>query len=151
MEFYEYDLNQLVFHRISGSFKWMLPLIQIQIGDSDAVKPSVRTILLDTGTTEIYLPSGDFVRIITNFCDQVQKQRMRCSYIEPEIYISQCKPELMPDVKIQIDRYVYTLPGKELVEMVLQFRQQCRLRIVEDASNKHNTYLFGAAFLTSYY
>jgi len=52
--FYLSGLNQIIAHRVSGSFHWSLPVIRASVRGV-GFKPSVTNAMIDTGTTGIMM------------------------------------------------------------------------------------------------
>tara|TARA_B110000285_G_C15092362_1_gene599849 strand:- start:901 stop:1113 length:213 start_codon:yes stop_codon:yes gene_type:complete len=53
--FYDEDVNQIISHKIAGSFHWELNLLSCKIGDVN-IKLTVNRVLTDTGSSMLRLP-----------------------------------------------------------------------------------------------
>ena len=61
--------NQLVAHRISGSFHWEVHLIKFQVGKNKTnIYPSVHSAMTDSGTNMIIMPEKDMKAFVDSFC-----------------------------------------------------------------------------------
>ena len=62
--------NEIIAHRISGSFHWEVHLIKFQVGKNKIdIYPSVHSALTDTGTNSIIMPPKDYKAFIDSFCE----------------------------------------------------------------------------------
>ena len=82
--FYKENLNTILAHRVSGSFHWELDVNRVQLGEY-YIKPSVRSVLTDTGTSMIMIYSKDLKSIHEMLCkhieDNMGKSGAKCSKI----------------------------------------------------------------------
>ena len=64
------DVDDVVCHRIAGSFHWQLKLMGIRVGDDREIKTiTVPLMLTDTGTTLTYLPQKNYDDLIAVLCE----------------------------------------------------------------------------------
>jgi hypothetical protein len=76
---------------------------------------------------------------------------MKCLLTSVNVYMYSCKLYLLPSIKIQIDKYLYTIPNSDYADMLGSGNDICVLKLTRDTQNKHGTWLFGNPFLNSYY
>lgn len=62
------DLDDLVCHRVSGSFLWELKLHSVAVDEHEIRVHDTPLMLMDTGTTLTYLPEADWQRLIDQIC-----------------------------------------------------------------------------------
>lgn len=72
--FGDYDLeafakSDIHFHSLSNANYWTLPLTAAKVGDH-ILKPSVSSVIVDSGTSFLLLPSDDFEEFTQYFKDQ---------------------------------------------------------------------------------
>ena len=62
--------DQIVTHRISGSFHWQLKLNSIGFGEQKFA-PTDRTVFMDTGTTMVLMPYDDWISLYDMICSDL--------------------------------------------------------------------------------
>lgn len=71
--FYKESLNTIISHRVSGSFHWELDVSRVQLGEY-SMKPTVRSVLTDTGTSMIMIYSKDLKEIHQMLCKHIEEK-----------------------------------------------------------------------------
>ena len=75
------ETQPITSHRIAGSFHWELPFQQIEVGDGLAkIKPSVRNVIVDTGTSMILGYYEEIEEIMQTICKYIgHNLKAQCS------------------------------------------------------------------------
>ena len=64
--------NNFICHRIAGGFHWELKLHGISVDDAEISLEETPLMLMDTGTTLIYLPQRDWEKLIEKVCEGLE-------------------------------------------------------------------------------
>jgi hypothetical protein len=80
--FYKENLNTIVAHRVSGSFHWELDVNTVKIGEY-SMRPTVRSVLTDTGTSMVMIYRNDLKVIHEMLCKFIDEsgRGAKCSKI----------------------------------------------------------------------
>lgn len=71
---YDPQINNITSHRISGSFHWELPIMNIGVRSRNTSyhwRPLVNNALLDTGSSVIMMPQSDYDIWIRELCHAI--------------------------------------------------------------------------------
>ena len=124
-------MNELVCHRIAGSFHWEFNIIEMQIGIPNKphliFRPSVNRVLTDTGSSMLRFPLKDYTKTIIEICKYAKKfsvgkpyrQQLKCFKGADWVYLDNCNiskvDSILPNIQFQIESHIYKMKPNSYV------------------------------------
>ena len=121
LESYAQNGAKVTWHSLVNQYYWSVRLVSVKVKDSAglnatsdlATRSSIA--ILDSGTSYLLMPVEDFTSLLTmltnDFGLEFQKYGGSSLYSAPCFYSTY---ESLPDLQIQIDQYIYTMPRHTL-------------------------------------
>ena len=111
------------------------------------------------------LPKKDFLRVLTAYCKHIEMNQpkrtrenrfnlLECYRDEDWAYIDNCNIKNLntdlPDLKIQIDKYIYTIKPDQFVLPLTGYGRVCYINIRDEGTESAH-WILGSPFLNQYY
>lgn len=141
-------------HRIRDPYWWTVSFNRIEFGDELKMKPSLRSGIVDTGTSMIMGYYEDIDDIQRAQCNFINSNIPASCYnsLPGEVYVDNCTDEnlsKMPPLKFQIDSHVYvTRPKQYFLQQEMDGQFFCTSTLV---GTQEPEWILGSPFLNDYY
>jgi hypothetical protein len=144
-----YDLNKyakgpLHWYKITRKSFWQLNMHNVKLGD-ESFKPSVHTVMADTGTSLNMIPDTDYYKIYDKFF----KGKFKCRKLPNTLHSCDCtksQQESIPDISFDIGEETYTIPRDKWFE---RSGNQCVIKFMHGPRKGY--WILGLNFFENYY
>ena len=137
--------QELIAHRISGSFHWQLKLNSMGFG-GQTFSPSHRTAFMDTGTTLTLMPKKDWIALYDIICANLPAGAS-CSHTNAYYLIRGYKAnkDKFGPISVTLDNVTYSIPFERFF---LAFTDDT---LMLNINTKESMIVFGMQYLSSFY
>ncbi|CDW90538.1 eukaryotic aspartyl protease family protein [Stylonychia lemnae] len=150
-----YDLqkfarSEISWHPLSSLNYWTLTLKSAYFGD-EKLKPTVKNIIVDSGTSFLLVPTEDYLEIKQKFWDK--DFSCKNEYMYNNLFTCQCSDEQyetdFKDIKVQIEGVQYVISKQNYI---IKIGNSCIFKIMSlDFGSYARFWILGITFFHNYY
>jgi hypothetical protein len=141
----KYAKGPLHWYKINSPQFWELDFGNVRMGPNVQFRPSVSSVMADTGTSLNMIPDRDYDMIFNIFF----RDRFRCRVLQNTLHSCDCtlqQQQSIPDIQFDIGSETYTIPRDKWFERA---GGQCVIKFMH---GPHKDYwILGLNFFENYY